>query len=175
MEYRDLYDENRIPTGEKIEKSEPVPAGRFYVTVAVFMQNSKNEFLMQRRSKEKGGKWATTGGHPKSGETSLQGIVTEIKEELGIDVDPKNLIFYHTIKTTKDFVDFYYLNQDFDLKDLTLQKEEVQDARWFTIEEIEDLIKKDDFFKSHIDYIKNCLEFLSKNKKLPAQISKQFF
>ena len=166
MEYRDLYDENRIPTGEKIEKSEPVPAGRFYVTVAVFMQNSKNEFLMQRRSKDKGGKWATTGGHPKSGETSLQGIVTEIKEELGIDVDPKNLVFYHTIKTNKDFVDFYYLNQDFDLKDLTLQKEEVQDARWFTIEEIEDLIKKDDFFRSHIDYIKNCLEFLSKNKKI---------
>ncbi len=166
MEYRDLYDGNRIPTGEKIEKSEPVPAGRFYVTVAVFMQNSKNEFLMQRRSKDKGGKWATTGGHPKSGETSLQGIVTEIKEELGIDVDPKNLIFYHTIKTNKDFVDFYYLNQDFDLKDLTLQKEEVQDAKWFTIEEIENLIKKDDFFKSHIDYIKNCLEFLSKNKKI---------
>ena len=166
MEYRDLYDGNRIPTGEKIEKSEPVPAGRFYVTVAVFMQNSKNEFLMQRRSKDKGGKWATTGGHPKSGETSLQGIVTEIKEELGIDVDPKNLIFYHTIKTNKDFVDFYYLNQDFDLKDLTLQKEEVQDAKWFTIEEIEDLIKKDDFFKSHIDYIKNCLEFLSKNRKI---------
>lgn len=166
MEYRDLYDENRIPTGEKIEKSEPVPAGRFYVTVAVFMQNSKNEFLMQRRSKDKGGKWATTGGHPKSGETSLQGIVTEIKEELGIDVDPKSLVFYHTIKTNKDFVDFYYLNQDFDLKDLTLQKEEVQDAKWFTIEEIEDLIKKDDFFKSHIDYIKNCLEFLSKNKKI---------
>ncbi len=166
MEYRDLYDGNRIPTGEKIEKSEPVPAGRFYVTVAVFMQNSKNEFLMQRRSKDKGGKWATTGGHPKSGETSLQGIVTEIKEELGIDVDPKNLVFYHTIKTNKDFVDFYYLNQDFDLKDLTLQKEEVQDAKWFTIEEIEDLIKKDDFFKSHIDYIKNCLEFLSKNKKI---------
>ncbi len=166
MEYRDLYDGNRIPTGEKIKKNEPVPAGRFYVTVAVFMQNSKNEFLMQRRSKDKGGKWATTGGHPKSGETSLQGIVTEIKEELGIDVDPKNLIFYHTIKTNKDFVDFYYLNQDFDLKDLTLQKEEVQDAKWFTIEEIEDLIKKDDFFRSHIDYIKNCLEFLSKNKKI---------
>ena len=82
MEFRDLYDENRVLTGETIEKCQPVPKGRYYVTVMVFIENSKGEILMQKRSKPKGGKWATTGGHPKSGETSLQGMCTEIEEEI---------------------------------------------------------------------------------------------
>ena len=38
---------------------------------------------MQKRVPEKGGDWGVTGGHPKSGETPIQGMITEIKEELG--------------------------------------------------------------------------------------------
>ena len=44
------------------------------------MENSKGEFLFQMVSKEKGSIWATTGGHVKSGETSLDGIINEIKD-----------------------------------------------------------------------------------------------
>ena len=50
MEYRDLYDENRNLTGERIEKCEPVPLGRYYVTVMVFIENSNGEMLLQKRS-----------------------------------------------------------------------------------------------------------------------------
>ena len=105
MEYRDLYDENRNLTGEKIEKNEPVPVGRYYVTVVVFIENSNGEMLLQKRSQKKGGQWAMTGGHPKSGETSEVGIRNEIEEELGINVDNDNLVCYKTIKTEDDFVD----------------------------------------------------------------------
>lgn len=48
----------------------------------VFIQNSKGKFLIQKRSKIKNGKYATTGGHPKSGEDSIQGIISEVKEEI---------------------------------------------------------------------------------------------
>ena len=80
MEKRDLYDENKKLTGETIYKGEKVPKGRYYITVVVWIQNEEGEFLIQKRSKEKDGKYGFTGGHPKTGETSLQGMITEIKE-----------------------------------------------------------------------------------------------
>ena len=59
MELRDLYDENKELTGGTIYKGQDVPKGRYYITVVVFIQNSKNEFLIQKRAKKKDGKWAT--------------------------------------------------------------------------------------------------------------------
>ena len=136
MELRDLYDENKELTGETIYKGQDVPKGRYYITVVVFIQNSKNEFLIQKRVKKKDGKWATTGGHPVSGETSKQGIISEIKEELGVDIVKENIKLFKTIKTEDDFVDIYYLKEDIDIKKIKIQKEEVEDVKWATIEEI---------------------------------------
>ncbi len=67
MERRDLYDINRQLTGETIFKDEPIPDGRYIIVVHVFIQNSDDKFLIQKRSMAKDGKFATTGGHPKSG------------------------------------------------------------------------------------------------------------
>ena len=91
MEIRDLYDINRNLTGETIKKGDPIPPNRYILVVLSFIQNSKGEFLIQKRSIQKDGKYGSTGGHPKSGESSEQGIITEIKEELGIDILPEEL------------------------------------------------------------------------------------
>ena len=64
------------------------------MVVMIAIQNSKGEFLMQRRVLEKGGDYGVTGGHPKAGETPLEGIVTEVKEELGLDFSKENFIEY---------------------------------------------------------------------------------
>jgi isopentenyldiphosphate isomerase len=116
MELRDLYNENKELTGKTIYKGQDVPKGHYYITVVIFIQNGKNEFLIQKRVKKKDGKWATTGGHPISGETSKQGIITEIKEKLGINVIEQNIKLLKTIKTKDDFVDIYYLREDIDIK-----------------------------------------------------------
>ena len=158
MEYRDLYDENKNITGEKIRKDEAVPKGRYYITVVVWIENSKGEFLLQINKKYN--MWTTTGGHPKSGESSLEGIITEIKEELGIDVSKDKLELFKTIKTEDDFVDLYYLKEDIDLDKIIKQDEEVADVKWFTISEIKDLISQNLFLPPHIDFFYACLEYL---------------
>lgn len=84
MEKRDLYDEYKNKTNETIDKGQPIPKGKYYITVIVFIQNSKNEFLIQKTSLQKGHVWSTTGGHPKAGESSLQGIVTWNKRRIRI-------------------------------------------------------------------------------------------
>ena len=130
MEKRDLYDENKILTGETIYKGQEVPKGRYYITVVVFIQNDKNEFLIQKRVAKKDGKWATTGGHPVSGETSKQGIITEIKEELGINVIENNIILFKTLKTEDDFVDIYYLKENINIDKIKIQEDELEDVKW---------------------------------------------
>ena len=83
MEKRDLYNENSEVTSKTYFKGEPIPVGYYPMVVMICIQNSKGEFLMQKRVPSKGGDWGVTGGHPKSGETPYEGMITEVREELG--------------------------------------------------------------------------------------------
>ncbi len=160
MELRDLYDSKRILTGGVIKKGEKIPPGKYYITVIVFIENDQGQFLLQKRVREKDGKWATTGGHPKSGESSLEGIVTEIEEELGINVKQNELTLFKTIKTEDDFVDLYYLKKNINLKDIRKQDEEVEQVMWASHEVINKLISDKVFLASHEEFYNYCLEFL---------------
>lgn len=161
MEYRDLYDKNRQLTGLKITKHDPVPEGMYYTTVMVFIENSNGDILLQQRPLYKGGNWATTGGHPKSGESSLEGMVTEIQEELGVTVNKEELVLFKTIMTEDDFLDLYYLNKDISLEEMTKQDEEVEDINWFSKAQIQEMIKDGRFFKYHINEYNFFLDFLN--------------
>lgn len=95
------------------------------------MANDKQlkKFLIQKRSKIKNGKYATTGGHPKSGENSVQGIISEVKEEIGLELKPHDIQLYYTGRSDSErvFWDDYYIKIDIDdTNNLTLQKEEVE-------------------------------------------------
>lgn len=161
MEYRDIYDKNKQLTGKTFEKSDGVPEGYFYLMVVCFMQNNKGQFLMQKRVPEKDGKWATTGGHPKAGENSLTGMITEIKEELGISVNPNELQLFKEAKGKNSFCDLYYLKKDIDIKDITVQEDEVESVNWLTLDEINNLFENGQFNKGHYMMLQDCLKFLN--------------
>jgi 8-oxo-dGTP pyrophosphatase MutT (NUDIX family) len=152
-EYRDLYDENRKLTGRKMLKDGILPKGLKYVTVIVFIYNPKNKkWLMQKRTKDKGGKWATTSGHPVSGQTSSEGMITEIKEELGIDVEKDELNFVTTVNRKHKFADIYYLEKNINISDIKLQKEEVDDVKWMSDKDVEAFYMDKNFKKTHYNY-----------------------
>ena len=163
LEKRDLYDKNRNLTGETIFKGEEIPEGKYINVVLVFIQNSEGKFLIQKRSEIKNGKYATTGGHPKSGETSLQGIITEVKEEIGVDVKPEDLVLYYGGRsdTEKVFWDDYYIKMDIpNIEELKLQEEEVASVHWFSADEINELMKKEMFFMNHYEKFEFLLDWL---------------
>ena len=164
-EKRDLYDKNKNKTGKTIEKVEIVPKDYYYITVVVWIQNTKGQFLIQKTVPKKNHMWATTGGHPKAGESSLEGIITEIKEELGLTVNPNELKLFKTLKTIDDFIDIYYLKSEIDINKLTLQKEEVEEIKWATPKEIKSLIENNLFLSPHIKFYKLCLEYLKTKKE----------
>ena len=166
MDKRDLYDKDRNLTGEFIFKGEPVPKGKYIIVILVMIQNSKGEFLIQKRSKQKGGKFAATGGHVKSGQTSVEGMIDEIQEEIGLTVKPEELeLLYSSREDEQDvFFDLYYMKKDFEISDLVLQEEEVESVSWKTIEEIDELIKEDMFFINHSEEVYRTIEILEKRK-----------
>lgn len=166
LEKRDLYDENRNLTGETIFKGEDIPEGKYIVVVLVFIQNSKGKFLIQKRSERKNGKYATTGGHPKSGEDSIQGIITEVKEEIGLDINSEDLKLFYGGRSEDErvFWDDYYVKMDVpDIDKLELQEEEVASVHWFSVDEINELMKKDKFFKNHYEEFEILMDWLKDN------------
>ena len=155
-EYTDLYDENKNLTGEKLFREKGtkliVPKGRYSVVVLVFIENSKGEFLFQMTSKRKKNVWATTGGHVKSGQTSKEAVIEEIKEELGIDINEDEVKLFKTYKYDDAFKDVFYIKKDIDINSLTYEKDEVEYVKYLTKDEILDLINNNgNIRKTNID------------------------
>jgi len=167
VEERDLYDKDRNLTGESIFKGEPIPKGKYIIVVLVMIQNSKGEFLIQKRSRQKDGKYAATGGHVKTGQTSIEGIMDEIQEEIGVTVEPEELecIYSQRFDEAQVFFDLYYMQKDLSISDLVLQAEEVELVQWNTIEEIDELIKKDMFLINHAEEVYRTIDILKSRGK----------
>lgn len=165
MEKRDLYDINRNLTGETIYKGDSIPDGKFILVVLSFMQNSKGEFLIQKRSIQKGSKYGSTGGHAKTGETSIQAMMTEINEEIGLKVneDELNLVYSGRDDMDKVFFDIYYIKKDLSTDILTLQEEEVESVKWLSIDKIKHLISTNEFLDNHVEEFYKILDYLNNN------------
>ena len=165
-EYTDLYDDNKNLTGEKIFRKKgtklEVPKGKYTIVVLAFIKNYKGEFLFHITSKRKKSVWATTGGHVKAGQTSKEAILEEIKEELGIDIDPTEIELFKTYKYESAFKDVFYIRKDININELVYEEDEVEYVQYLTKEEIMDLINNDgNIRKTNIDAFLDIIE----NKK----------
>ncbi len=62
--------------------------------VAVALTNQAGEILMQKRSvgRQMAGLWEFPGGKVEAGESPESALVRELREELGIEVDARNLV-----------------------------------------------------------------------------------
>lgn len=160
MEKRDLYDVNKNLVGMTFNKGEQVPKGYYYLIVAIFIENSNGEFLIQKRVVSKGGKWATTAGHPKSGENSIQGLCSETLEEIGVDISKEDVKLVDTWINNDQIFDIYYLKKDIDLKDITIQQEEVDGVDYATRDEIKEMFLNNQFHENHYILFEKCMEKL---------------
>ena len=164
-ELRDLYDINSNKTDKTYYKGESIPEGYYPMVVMVVIRNSNGEFLMQKRSINKGGDWGVTGGHPKAGETPIEGIISEVKEELGLDFSNEKFIEYESGCDGIDCYKMYFVNKDIDLNEITIQEEELSEVRWFSMEELKDMVKRKELNENQIScFIKVC-NYLKKIKE----------
>ncbi len=148
MELVDIVDENNKLTGQVEDRWVAYNKGLWRRTVSCWIINEKGEILLQKRTANKlknPNKWAKTGGQVDSGETVEEAIFREVKEELGIEI-PKEQIkvvdIYKSNDKNKRFGYNFIFVVNCKIKDYILQKEEVAEVKYVTIEDME-LIKKE--------------------------------
>ena len=134
----DIYDENRVFQDRTIRRGDPFADGEYYICCEVWITNAEGELLITQRhpGKKAGGLWEFTGGGVLAGETSAQGAVREIREELGIPLDESDLRFLTTYRSRNYFMDIFLVHKELSVSDLVLQEEEVIGAKWVAQDEL---------------------------------------
>lgn len=150
MEILDLYDSKKQKTNDKFERIKGLepPKGKYKINVHVYIINSENKLLIQKRADNivrYPGMWNFTGGAVDSGESSYEGAKRELNEELGIKTDLEYMLSF---KREHDFVDVWIGKKDIDIKDIKFDINEVSEVRWVTLEELETMINEDLFVPS---------------------------
>ena len=111
----DIYDTNRQATG-RLAKRETYKfqKGEFHlITVAVII-NSQKQILIAKRSETKKReplKWELTGGGVRAGENTLQAILRETMEEIGLKFEKDDAIFLKEIKQAIIFWEFLIIEK----------------------------------------------------------------
>ena len=136
MEHVDIYNKRHEKLGYTKERKQ-LDVGEYRLSCFIWIINDKNELLIQQRlstAKKCPNMWSTTAGGAKTGENSIQGTLTETKEELGLKLKKEDLTFIGSFIRFNDFVEIYVASLNVNLKDLKIQKEEVQNVKWVTID-----------------------------------------
>lgn len=157
----DILDENGKRLGKTMKKGEPIPDGFYHLGADIWIVNSKNQILLQKRSPKKRlspNVWAMTGGSVVKGETSLQTVERETQEELRIKLNRNNIKLVKHYKTGNVWLDTYFIRQDIDLQDIVMQEEEVCDVKWAAYEEIEEIFERGCFIKNRWEFVRNLLK-----------------
>ena len=134
----DVYDRERNLTGRFHRRGEPLQQGDYHMVIHVWLQNSKGQFLITKRSPNKGfpNMWECTGGSALAGDDSLSAAMREVKEETGLTLIPENGKVILSGISTDYFYDIWVFQQDFELKEVVLLEGETCDVRYATAEEI---------------------------------------
>ncbi len=168
MELIEIVDRDGNFTGQIIDKEEAHDKNLLHNEVAVFIINDKKQVLLQKRSANKRfnpNKWALCAGHVDAGESLETAALRELKEEVGIDITINDLKPFaereFTIRDSNSHITyFYYTKSNLNEKDFIIQKEELSEVKWFDIDEVIDMIKKND----------NSIVFDEKRLKLFEQL-----
>ena len=172
-EFWDIYDENRNKTGKLAERDEyEFKDGEYHIVVTGIIFNSKYEILISKRAswKKYGGLWECNGGSILAGETSLEGILRELKEELGISFTEKDAIFLKEVKRDKkvpDFKDLWIFQKNIPINEITFPDGEAAEAKLVTIEQFINMYNNKEIVPT-IDFgeeeYKLAVEILKKKK-----------
>lgn len=146
----DILDEQTEKNGQVMLKSEAHKKNLRHGGAHIWIYNSRGDVLLQLRHHTKvirPNVWdVSAAGHITSGDTPEETIVRELKEELGLDINPKNLDFIGIKKVDERMSDgsvhrvfnwTYLTKMDVDLDTIRLEADEVSDVRWLPIDEFE--------------------------------------
>ena len=167
MEFWDIYDINKRPTGRTMKRNDwCLKDGEYHLTVLGVVARPDGTFLITKRVLTKAwapGWWEVSGGAAQAGESSEEAVRREVLEETGLDVNGcvgGYMFTYHRENPGEGdnyFVDVYRFVMDIDEKDVSFQEAEIDGYMFATREQIESFAKEGKFL--HYDSIKQVFSF----------------
>ena len=157
-----------IGTKERRERTE----GEITRVTGATIIDSNNNILVSQRSfskKYNAGKWTiSAAGTLEEGETYISNIIKEIKEELGVTVEERELIpsVYGLDTISKGFFrQMYFVKKDIPISDIKIQKEEVEQVKWIELEKLVETFRKNpnDFTPTFPTILESIIEFVKKS------------
>ena len=160
MEIFDICDENGRPTGRTVERGEAHRTGVLHRTAHVWIireEAGRTQVLLQKRSLNKDsfpGLYDTSSaGHVPAGSEVKPSALRELAEELGLHAQPGDLqyagrfhvhyekVFHGRLFKDNEIAWVFVCRLPVAIGDLCLQKEEVEEVRWFDAEEVAEEIR----------------------------------
>ncbi len=174
MELWDVLTPDGKPTGRTMVRGgTSLKSGEYHLVVHIWPINDYGSILIQKRTKTKRlmpGVWAATGGAAVAGESSLDAAARELGEELGIRVPKENLKLVKRIKRRNSFIDMWALNINVKVPELTLQKQEVAEAKWVSKTALMNMIDNGDYHNYGHEYFENVWKLVDKIKSEKGEI-----
>ncbi|MCG1010874.1 NUDIX domain-containing protein [Salinicoccus sp. ID82-1] len=149
METWDIYDVSRNKMNKTMVRGNQLAPGEYHMVVHVCIFNTSGEMLIQQRQPFKEGwpdMWdVTVGGSALSGDTSQMAAERETLEEIGLKLNLENVRPTMTMNFGRGFDDIYLIEMDVDIRELSLQYEEVKDVKWASKAEVLEMIEAGTF------------------------------
>ena len=182
MEYFDVCDEHGLPTGEIVERSVAHREGILHRTAHVWIirvRDGERQVLLQKRSADKDsypGMYDTSSaGHIPAGKEPLESALRELEEELGLHAKEEQLTFIGYFRTQYEeefhgkpfrdngMISVFVYREPVDPAKLVLQKSEVEEVRYFDMDEVYHEIRRgSDRFCVDPEGMKLLMEYLEK-------------
>lgn len=147
-EWFDILDDDGQVIGRATRRECHSGSKLLHAVVHIHIFNSNKQLLLQKRRMDKDiqpGKWDTSiGGHLNSGEVVEDAVVRETLEEAGIRIEFPHLVlldqYVYESDVEKELVHSYAYVYD---GPISFQDSEIDDMRFFTYDEIQELITHD--------------------------------
>ena len=155
VEIWDIYDERGVFQQRTIRRGSTLKEGDYHLVVQVWPINRNGEYLIQKRSENVDsypGIWAATAGSVLSGEDSLHAVIRELQEEIGINVQPRNLRRLFQTKWKHLLADIWIVEKDISNIELRLQESEVSATMWASPQKILEMAKSGDLLDYGKEY-----------------------
>lgn len=148
-EWFDLVTEDGVHTGEKALRSDcHGNPDLLHQAVHIFVVNTQGDLFLQKRSHTKDiqpGKWDTSvGGHVDAGEEPFEAALRELREELGVEAGEPAFLYHYLWRSPveSEVIRSFRLSYDGPFQ---LQASELDDGRFWSLNEIESTLGKDVF------------------------------
>ena len=128
---------------------------------AALIVNAERKLLLVHNTKHDGLRIEPPGGKKEEGEDLIECIKREVREELGIEIEPFELFgVYKTNSPEGEFKVFMYLSKILSGKPKIIEKEKISAYGWYSISDMENFREKGILVPnlvSSLDKLRKCV------------------